>query len=306
MKMNLTIECSNLDELRSLTKALSGHANTPSINENDTPSINENDTPSINENDTPSINENDTPSINENDTPSINENDTPSINENDTPSINENDTPSINENDTPSINENDTPSINENDTPSINENDTPSINENDTPSINENDTPSINENDTLTVAKNDTLTVDLDTDGMPHCADYHAMPPQTSKDGTWRAKRGKAEDAKVARAIFKAGGGTVEQPSVQTTASAAVGKSDIPPSLPGAENIPTAQPVSLEQVIERATALLDSQALDNNGMTAIYLEITGKADNQQAFAVFQTNESARAALIAKFDEIENG
>jgi hypothetical protein len=91
---------------------------------------------------------------------------------------------------------------------------------------------------------------DLDSDGMPYDAEFHADPPSVTKDGTWRAKRGKSAEADAARAAFKARGGAVTPPPALPPAAAAA-----PALPPAAAALPPSMPPSMPPAAAAAPAL---------------------------------------------------
>ena len=140
---------------------------------------------------------------------------------------------------------------------------------------------------------------EVDSEGMPYNAEYHASPPQFVKDGTWRAKRGKTEEAKAARAEFKASGGDFVAPeAVEETEVREVTQ------MPGTELIPTRDPVSFDQVFGKITAMLESNIIDGDRCGKLYEETAGTSEGQKAASIYQSNETARAALWDKLVEIE--
>ena len=141
---------------------------------------------------------------------------------------------------------------------------------------------------------------DVDADGMPYDAAVHSDPPSTTADGLWRAKRGKGDEAKAARAAFKAAGGDMEAPT------------DLPatPSMPGMPGVAAAlpadapAPITLDRVIEKITGMMERAQIDEAGLATLYAKHSGLSDPQASFGVFNTNESARANLYADLCEIE--
>ena len=128
-----------------------------------------------------------------------------------------------------------------------------------------------------------------DADGMPYDAAVHADPPGFTKEGLWRSKRGFADEAKAARAAFKAGGGDVTPPVV--------------PAMPGQEvSEETVPPVSLQTLLDRINEMLSSGAISEDALGEMYTRASG-VSAAESFAVFQTNESARAALYAELEAI---
>jgi hypothetical protein len=134
----------------------------------------------------------------------------------------------------------------------------------------------------------------VDADGMPYDPAVHAATRTMTADGLWKAQRGKAAEAKAARAAFKAQGANETAPAAAGLPGAAEEKST---GLPGAENLPDADPVTLEEAVDIAQKALGDNVIDTPGLLAMYSEITGKADANEAFAVFQTDETARARLV---------
>jgi hypothetical protein len=158
-----------------------------------------------------------------------------------------------------------------------------------------------------TVAVEETRSsTDVDGDQMPYDAAVHSDPPQFTGDGLWRAKRGKSEEAKAARAAFKARGGAVVAPVV-TAAPSLPGMPAAAPSLPG---MPTAlpadapEPITLERVIEKITGMMSRNTLGEATLSGLYAKHSGQADPTASFQVFNTNESARASLYGELCQME--
>jgi hypothetical protein len=110
---------------------------------------------------------------------------------------------------------------------------------------------------------------DLDGDGMPYDASVHADPPSFTKDGTWRAKRGKSDEANAARAAFKARGGAVTPPA-----------DILPPPGPAAVAPPAAAPVLPPAVAAPAAPALPPSMPEPVELTALYRVITNAAQNR--------------------------
>lgn len=151
-----------------------------------------------------------------------------------------------------------------------------------------------------------------DADGMPYNEAVHSDPPAFTADGLWRARRGKADEAKAARAAFKAGGGDVTPPAdVQTRAEEPAAAPAAPATAPAAPAAPVVEaqpPVTLEAVYGKATEMLESGNIDGAGLRALYKETTGVDGSDDeiptlAGAVLQVNETARAALMEKLNAI---
>ena len=141
-----------------------------------------------------------------------------------------------------------------------------------------------------------------DSDGMPWDEAVHASSREVNTDGTWKARRGKATEAKAARAAFKASGGDVTAPVVEEAPGLPGTKTS---ALPGADAIPPAEPITFDAFVEKATAVLASKKIDNAGISALYCEVTGEADVGAAAAKLETNETMRRAAVDKLTEIEN-
>jgi hypothetical protein len=147
---------------------------------------------------------------------------------------------------------------------------------------------------------------DVDADQMPYDSAVHSDPPQFTGDGLWRAKRGKSEEAKAARAAFKARGGAVVAPVIEVAPSLP-GMPAAAPSLPG---MPTAlpadapEPITLDRVIEKITGMMNRSTLGEATLSGLYAKHSGQADPTASFQVFNTNESARASLFGELCQIE--
>lgn len=148
---------------------------------------------------------------------------------------------------------------------------------------------------------------DLDGDGMPYDAAVHANPPSMTEDGLWRAKRGKADEAKAARAAFKAKGGNVAAPvGLPTAAVVAPAAAALPgmPGMPSALPADAPEPISLDRVIEKITGMLTRNKLSEQVLAGLYQKHSGVADPAASFGVFNSNESARANLFGELCTIE--
>lgn len=147
----------------------------------------------------------------------------------------------------------------------------------------------------------------LDGDGMPYDAAVHSDPPSFTADGLWRAKRGKGEEAKAARAAFKARGGAVAAPvDLPTAAAPAL-------TLPGMPGMPTTvvglpadapEPIGLDRVIEKISGMMTRNRITEQTLAGLYQKHSGVADPAASFHVFNTNESARANLFGDLCQIE--
>lgn len=160
--------------------------------------------------------------------------------------------------------------------------------------------------------KTDVDSIVTDSDGMPWDEAVHSTSRAVNADGTWKARKGQAQAAKDARAAFKASGGNVAPPDDTTAEDADDGlpgtakSDDAATGLPGADAIPPADPVTMADFTAKATAVLNSGKIDNDGIIAMYLDVTGQSDTNEAVKSFQTNESMRRAAVERLTEIENG
>lgn len=158
--------------------------------------------------------------------------------------------------------------------------------------------------------KSDVDDVVTDSDGMPWNEAVHASSRAVNTDGRWKARNGQAQAAKDARAAFKASGGDIDPPVDASTEGDAglpgTKAEDDVPGLPGADAIPPADPVTMADFTAKATAVLKSGKIDNPGIIAMYLEVTGQSDTNEAVKSFQTNETMRRAAVDRLTEIENG
>ena len=137
--------------------------------------------------------------------------------------------------------------------------------------------------------------------GMPYDDAIHASPPSFKSDGTWKVARGKSDEAKAAVVAFKANGGNIEPPVVEETkATGGMPGVTVSTGMP----TPPADPVTLEVVMKKWMGMMESGKLSQARATEICVEVTGSEDAQTHYPTFKTNETARAALYAKLNEIE--
>ncbi len=154
------------------------------------------------------------------------------------------------------------------------------------------------------------IATDVDADGMPYDAAVHSDPPQFTGDGLWRAKRGAAEAAKSARAAFKARGGALVAPVIEAIVAAAPELPGMPvaapamPVMPSVLPVSAPEPISLDRVIEKITGMMQRGVLPEATLAGLYTKHSGQADPTASFAVFNTNESARAGLFGELCLIE--
>ena len=145
----------------------------------------------------------------------------------------------------------------------------------------------------------------LDKDGMPYDETIHADPPSLTAKGEWRAKRGKTDEAKLAKSAFLAKGGTVEPPAdlppapLASVAPPAVpGVPAAPPTIPGMDALPPSapEPVTTEKLFEAITDAMNRGKIDGAAMQAVYQEYAGTIDGGQLLGVLNTNETVRANI----------
>ena len=133
----------------------------------------------------------------------------------------------------------------------------------------------------------ETVTASVDKDGLPWNPEYHSDPKSFNDDGTWRSKRGKAEEAKKARAAFMAKGGAVVAPVMPTMPVAAA---PAMPTMPVAAPVLPA-PISYDKLITKVTSMMQRGVVDGGAVVAMYAQ-AGFPDP----TVYETNETARRAL----------
>lgn len=145
----------------------------------------------------------------------------------------------------------------------------------------------------------------VDVDGMAFDRELHAIPPQKNKDETWRAARGKADEANAARDAWKARGGDVKKPETDDVGLPGQAREETTETgLPGADKVPTRGPVDMPTVVAAAKRVMEAGKIDNDGIRALYAEVTGNPDTSEAMKLFNTNETLRAALLDKLVALE--
>ena len=135
------------------------------------------------------------------------------------------------------------------------------------------------------------VTAERDGDGMAWNPDYHSTPKSFTEDGMWRSKRGKAEEAKAARAQFKAAGGVIAAPAMPVAAPAAM-----PVAAPAAILPP---PVDFGRLVGKITGMMQRGTIGGDSVAALYAKVGATSSAQ-----FETNESLRAALFTELCQIE--
>lgn len=144
----------------------------------------------------------------------------------------------------------------------------------------------------------------LDGDGMPYDAAVHSDPPSFTADGMWRAKRGKGDEAKAARAAFKARGGNIEAPADLPTEPAPALAMPGMPVVKAALPVDAPEPIGLDRVIEKISGMITRGLISEQTLAGLYTKHSGAADPAASFAVFNTNETARANLFGDLCQIE--
>jgi hypothetical protein len=147
----------------------------------------------------------------------------------------------------------------------------------------------------------------VDADGMPWNGDYHSDSRAVNADGTWKARRGKSEEAKAARAAFKAGGGNESAPDVSERSTPAedtgLPGADEDGGLPGAEETVDEREFSLAQVVTMAKAALTEGKTDNAGIQGLYIKASGADTAQAAFEVFKEDAASRLRLVQEIEAL---
>lgn len=140
---------------------------------------------------------------------------------------------------------------------------------------------------------------EIDSDGMPWDEEIHSGGKALNKDGTWKARQGKADEAKKAREEFKSGGGNEEAPTDLPNTEE---KQETPVGLPGMENLPddAPEPVALKDFTDKVNSMIERKTFDADVWKAVNAENDITDPNTQ----LATNETARAAVYAKLCEID--
>lgn len=160
-------------------------------------------------------------------------------------------------------------------------------------------TPVVERSDDIPVVeRTDDSAIPVDADGMPFDEEVHTAVDALTEKGLWRSKRGKSDEANKRRADFKAAGGDVTpepepEPEPETKSEA--------PSMPGMPGMAAAvaPPITMAKLIEKATGMIERQAVDNETLIGLYAKV-GASET----SVLETNESLRAALFAELCNIE--
>ena len=134
------------------------------------------------------------------------------------------------------------------------------------------------------------ITAERDADGMEWNGDYHSTPKSFTEDGMWRSKRGKADEAKAARAAFKAAGGVIVPAAMPTMPMAAAPVAAMPTMAP---------PVPFERLVGKITGMMQRGVLSAEAIGSLYGEVGATSGAQ-----FETNETLRAALFTRLCGIE--
>lgn len=139
--------------------------------------------------------------------------------------------------------------------------------------------------------------VELDVNGTPWLADVHAGTKSKKADGSWTRRKGVQESTQLAaeKAAREKLAGTppapelppVTAPEPVVTASAGM------PGMPGMAAIPTAAPVSYEQLVEKYGQLAAANLITPDAAMAIYAAVGVDV------ASLATNETGRAAVYAE-------
>lgn len=148
-------------------------------------------------------------------------------------------------------------------------------------------------------------TPDLDSNGMSWNAEIHTSTKTLNADGSWKAARGKADEAKAAVSAFKAGGGNVTAPETAPAAGMPTGMpaaGGMPGAAPAADTRDMAPPVTQATLEEKIIGMMGRGQLAQDK----YAELLTKhgIDLADPSAVLSTNETLRAALYADCCEIE--
>ncbi len=146
----------------------------------------------------------------------------------------------------------------------------------------------------------------VDSEGMPWDPAVHAETKGVNKDGTWKARKGKAAEAKAARAAWKASGGNVEPPAdieerPPVVAPAAPPVAAMPTPTPVPPAAPSPVPTT-EQVVEQLTAAFSNGIVTTENLAEIYgnAGITNVADPMPEV---EANEEIRRRLAGELNRV---
>lgn len=147
-----------------------------------------------------------------------------------------------------------------------------------------------------------------DSIGMPYDPEIHTDTGTTNADGTWKARRGKAAEAKQAAADFKASGGDVEVPTSTTEEQPVeeVKADENVATLPGASVIPDTPPVDFVTVMGKIGEMFNTKKITAEQLGDLYQEVADTKVAGEVTEKFKTDETARSRMYARLIEIENG
>lgn len=148
--------------------------------------------------------------------------------------------------------------------------------------------------------------VRTDAQGMPHDPAVHTESGTTNQDGTWKARKGKADEAKAARAEFLSRGGAAAAPAAPAAPAAGGMPTSAPaPAAPAAGGMPgmteapaAVREVSLDELIARTTELMNTGAVDTATLKTIYGNL-GVTDP----SMFADNPALRLSMMETLDTL---
>ena len=153
--------------------------------------------------------------------------------------------------------------------------------------------------------------VERDAQGMPYDPELHTTTKTLNADGTWKALRGKAEEAKAARAEFLARGGAdaaasgAPDPAPAAAPAVAVmpGTEAAPAPAPAAGGMPgmpgvEAREVSMDELVQKTTELMTSGVLSKDALRGHYQEIGLTSPDQ-----FASDPALRLRMINILESI---
>ena len=148
----------------------------------------------------------------------------------------------------------------------------------------------------VSAASDPQVGVELDVNGTPWLADVHAGTKSKKADGSWTRRKGVQESTQLAaeQAAREKLAGTPAAPELPpVTAPAAPAAPAAMPGMPGIAAIPTAAPVSYEQLVEKYGQLAAANLITPEAAMAIYAAVGVDV------ATLATNETGRAAVYAE-------
>ena len=138
---------------------------------------------------------------------------------------------------------------------------------------------------------------EVDVHGMPYDPAIHTTTRTLNADGTWKALRGKADEAKAAKQEFLARGGTAA-PAEPAPAPAPGGMPGMPGTAAPAP-APAVRAVSMEELVGKTTELMNSGKLSNDALRSLYDKVLGGSSPEE----FTDNADLRLSMMTELEAI---